>query len=129
MFGRKEVSDSELSRTVNSRLGRTGTGSRITAVVNRGVATLTGKLQYTAQRTPIMNAASRVAGIRQVIDQMQLIPVKKYSPTPPKPVAKPVPTVGQVELIPIAAQADPILLVEQPAEVSPSDVSPASSNS
>ncbi|HTQ40902.1 MAG TPA: BON domain-containing protein [Pirellulales bacterium] len=128
MFGKKEVSDSELSRTVNSRLGRTGTGSRVTAVVNRGVVTLTGKLQYAAQRTPIMNAASRVAGIRQVIDQMQLIPAKKYSSPPPKPVVKPVrqiPTVGQVELIPIAEKADPILLVEQPKEVSPPDVSAA----
>ena len=116
MFGRKEVSDSELSKTVNSRLGRTGTGSRITAVVNRGVATISGKLQYAGQRTPIMNAASRVAGIRQVIDQMQLIPTKKYSPPPAKPVVKPIPPV---------VQAEPIPLVEQTKELSPEGVSPA----
>jgi hypothetical protein len=115
MFGRKEASDSELSKTVNSRLGRTGTGSRITAVVNRGVATISGKLQYAGQRTPIMNAASRVAGIRQVIDQMQLIPAKKYSSPPVKPVVKPMPPV---------VQAEPIPPVEQTKEISPGEVSP-----
>lgn len=122
MFGRKEVSDSELSKTVNSRLARTGTGSRVTAVVNRGVVTLTGKLQYAAQRTPIMNTASRVAGIRQVIDQMQLIPAKKYAQPPAKPVVKTVPPVVQAEPIPIVEQADPILLVQQPEVASRADV-------
>ena len=88
MFGRNEVSDKELSKTVNSRLARTGTGSRIMATVNHGVVTLFGKMQYAGQRAPITNAASRVAGVRQVIDQMQIIPVKKLSP-PQKPYVKP----------------------------------------
>jgi hypothetical protein len=99
MFGKNVVSDKELSKTVNTRLARAGAGSRITAVVNRGVATLLGKLQYAAQRTPIMNTASRVAGVRQVIDQMQLIPPKKILPTP-KPVVKPAPPVEKIEEVP-----------------------------
>jgi hypothetical protein len=99
MFGKAEVSDKELSKTVNSRLARTGTGSRITAVINRGVATLSGKLQYAGQCAPIMNAASRVAGIRQVIDQMQLIPAKKPSPLS-KPLVSPTPPVEPIEEVP-----------------------------
>jgi hypothetical protein len=46
MFGRNEVPDRSLLKTVNRRLDRTGTGShsKITAAVQRGMVTLTGKL-------------------------------------------------------------------------------------
>jgi hypothetical protein len=101
MFGRNEISDKELTKTVNSRLARTGTGSRIIAIVNRGVATLSGKLQYAGQRTPIVNTASRIAGIRQVVDNMQITPAKKQISPPPKPMAKPAPPVE------IAAEVPP----------------------
>jgi BON domain len=90
MFGNHELSDKELLKTVNSRLTRTGTGSRIVAKINRGVITLSGNLQFAAQRIPIMNAASRVSGVRQVIDQMQFAQKKSYSPPPkvtPKQIA------------------------------------------
>ena len=86
MFGRNDVSDRDLIKTVNSRLTRAGGGSHVKAMVNRGVVTLSGKLQYSAQRIPVVNAASRVAGVRQVVDQMQ-IESKKITPasykTPP----------------------------------------------
>jgi hypothetical protein len=87
MFGKSQLSDKELLRSVNSRLTRTGTGSRIVAKINRGVVTLSGNLQFAAQRIPIMNAASRVDGIRQVIDQMQFAQKKSFSP-PPKVIPK-----------------------------------------
>jgi hypothetical protein len=74
MFGRNDVSDRDLIKAVNSRLTRAGGGSHVKAMVNRGVVTLTGKLQYSAQRIPVVNAASRVAGVRQVVDQMQIVP-------------------------------------------------------
>ncbi|HEY2826701.1 MAG TPA: BON domain-containing protein [Pirellulales bacterium] len=80
MFGRNEVSDKELSKTVNSRLARAGANSKIVALVNRGAVTLSGNLQYAAQRIPIVNTASRVAGVRQVIDQMQVVAKKSFSP-------------------------------------------------
>ena len=118
MFGRNEVSDKELSKTVNSRLARTGTGGKIIASANRGTITLKGNLQYPAQRVPVVNTASRVAGVRQVIDQMQVAAKKSFSP-PAKaivtcklpPVAARVPIAGET-----ASTADQIAPV---AETSP----------
>ena len=92
MFGKKVISDKELSNTVHSRLARTGTGSRVTARISRGVVTLSGNLQHAGQRNPIMAAASKVEGVRQVIDQM-VMPAKKKMEAPiyvPKPMAAPV---------------------------------------
>jgi hypothetical protein len=74
MFNRNEVPDKELLKTVNSRLARTGTGSKVTATVSRGMVTLSGNLRYAAQRAPIMNVANGIAGVRQVIDRMQCPP-------------------------------------------------------
>ncbi|HTQ39762.1 MAG TPA: BON domain-containing protein [Pirellulales bacterium] len=99
MFGRNEVSDTELSKTVNSRLSRTGTGSRITATVNRGVVTLLGNLQYAGQRIPIKNTASRISGVRQVIDQMQI--ARKKPQAAPYQHSKPGEPVKQTETAPL----------------------------
>lgn len=79
MFGNNEVSDKALLKTVNRRLDRTGTGSqtRVTASVQRGTVTLLGKLQYENQRRPIVKAIQSVAGVRQVIDQLQAPPKVK----------------------------------------------------
>ncbi len=76
MFGRNEVSDKELLKTVNRRLDRTGSGlrSKITASVQRGTVTLSGKLRYDYQRSPIVKAVQGVAGVHQVIDQLQSTP-------------------------------------------------------
>jgi osmotically-inducible protein OsmY len=76
MFGKNDVPVHALLQTINHRLDRTGTGSpsKETASVEKGVVTLTGKLQYENQRTPIMNAVRNVAGIRTVIDQLQSPP-------------------------------------------------------
>lgn len=82
MFGRNEIPDKTLLKTVNRRLDRTGTGSqsKVTAAVQRGTVTLTGKLQYEIQRNPIVKAIRSVAGVSQVIDQLQTPPKKeRYS--------------------------------------------------
>jgi osmotically-inducible protein OsmY len=71
MFGRKDIPDRELMRTITQRLSRTGTGSRIAAAVQHGTVTLSGNLQYAAQRIPIVKAASMIEGVRQVIDNMK----------------------------------------------------------
>lgn len=78
VFGKNQVSDKELQKTVTKRLERTGTGSqsKITAIVRRGAVTLTGKLQYERQRSPILKAVQAVAGVRQIIDQLQVPPRK-----------------------------------------------------
>jgi 16S rRNA U516 pseudouridylate synthase RsuA-like enzyme len=76
MFGQNQLSDKELQKTVSKRLERTGTGSqsKVQAVVRRGAVTLTGKLQYERQRSPILKAVQCIAGVRQVIDQLQTPP-------------------------------------------------------
>jgi osmotically-inducible protein OsmY len=73
MFGRKAISDKDLLKTVNQKLSRTGTSSaRILATVSHGTVTLTGVIHGEMQRIPLMKAASRVEGVRQVLDQMQI---------------------------------------------------------
>lgn len=76
MFGRNEVSDKALLKSVTTKLQRTGMSSqsRLAATVQRGAVTLTGKLQYENQRRPIVKAIQAVAGVRQVIDQLQSPP-------------------------------------------------------
>lgn len=79
MFGKNDVPDRSLLKTVNRRLDRTGTGSqsKVTAAVQRGIVTLTGILQYENQRNSILKAVQSVAGVRQVIDQLQSPPKRK----------------------------------------------------
>lgn len=79
MFGKNQLSDKDLQKTVTKRLERTGTGSqsKIAALVRRGAVTLTGKLQYERQRSPILKAVRSVAGVKQIVDQMQTPPSKR----------------------------------------------------
>jgi osmotically-inducible protein OsmY len=78
MFGRNQVSDKDLLKQVNQRLARTGTGSqsRVMVAVQQGTVTLTGTLQYAIQRSPIVKAVARVAGVGRVVDQMTLVEKK-----------------------------------------------------
>jgi osmotically-inducible protein OsmY len=73
-----EVNDKSLLQKVNQRLGRAGSGgkNRIVATVRRGDVTLSGVLQYEIQRRNVVRAASSVAGVRRVIDQMKVEPKK-----------------------------------------------------
>ena len=78
MLGRNQVSDKDLLKAVNQRLMRSGTGSqtRVTANVQKGLVTLTGTLQYAIQRGPIMKAVQSVPGIGRIVDQMILVQKK-----------------------------------------------------
>jgi osmotically-inducible protein OsmY len=78
MIGRNQISDKDLQKTVNQRLQRAGIGSqtRVAALVQGGTVTVTGTIQYAIQRSPIIKAVSNIAGIRRVLDQLQLV-VKK----------------------------------------------------
>jgi osmotically-inducible protein OsmY len=79
MFGRNAMPDKDLLKGVNQRLARTGTSqSKVSAAVQHGTVTLTGDLQYEGQRGPIVKAASRAPGVRQVVDQMKLGTRKCY---------------------------------------------------
>lgn len=79
MYGRNQVSDKELTKAVNQRLMRSGMGSqsRVSAFIQSGTVTLSGTLQYAIQRSPIVKAVASVAGVRRVVDQIQLIEKKR----------------------------------------------------
>ena len=76
MFQNDKNSDAALLKTVNQKLSRGGGGSqsRITATVQRGTVTLSGNLQYDAQRAPLTKAVASIAGVRRVVDQLVVAP-------------------------------------------------------
>jgi osmotically-inducible protein OsmY len=73
MFGPNQVSDKELLKAVGKRLQRGG-GGGLTAAIQRGIVTLTGKIQYESQRRPIWKIVNGIAGVRRVIEQLRLEP-------------------------------------------------------
>ena len=74
MFGRNQVSDKDLLKSVNQRLTRSGgSQARVTVAVQQGTVTLTGTLQYAIQRSPIVKEVGRVAGVSRVVDLMTLV--------------------------------------------------------
>jgi osmotically-inducible protein OsmY len=73
MFGRDDVSDKELSKTISKRLQRGG-GGGLSADVLRGTVTLKGKIRYESQRRPLLKILNSIAGVRRIIDQLQLEP-------------------------------------------------------
>ena len=71
-----EISDKSILQKLNQRLLATGTGARsgVTAEVNSGTVTLSGAIQYEHQRHGLTRAANGVAGVRRVIDRVQVVP-------------------------------------------------------
>jgi hypothetical protein len=108
MFGGNQAADNVLLKTVNQRLQRGGGGSqgRISATVSQGSVTLTGNLQYDAQRSPLLKSVARIAGVRRVIDQLKVKPkaaYPEYVPAPKDPVEATVePTAAGPEETPLA---------------------------
>lgn len=91
MFQNDKGNDAALLKLVNQKLSRGGGGSqsRITATVQRGSVTLTGRLQYDAQRAPLTKAVASVAGVRRVIDQLTVPPrVNQYAAAEARAVSK-----------------------------------------
>jgi hypothetical protein len=91
MFQNDKNSDAALLKAVNQKLSRGGGGSqnRVMATVQRGTVTLTGKLQYDAQRAPLTKAVASVAGVRRVVDQMTVAPrVNHYAAAEARAEAK-----------------------------------------
>lgn len=71
--------DSSILKKVNENLMRTGTGgqAKVQAGVRNGDVTLSGSLQYEMQRRSMVKAATSVAGVRRVIDQMTVSVTKR----------------------------------------------------
>jgi hypothetical protein len=70
MFGRNDNNDKALQKSVTQRLLRASSQAGLSATVQNSSVTLTGKLHFENQRSPIVKAMRSVAGIRSVIDQM-----------------------------------------------------------
>jgi hypothetical protein len=85
MFGKNQIADKDLLKTINQKISRTGTSSRITAAVRQGTVTLTGNIPYEAQRNPIIKSVSRIPGVRSVIDQLKFVTKKIQHAAPIRP--------------------------------------------
>jgi osmotically-inducible protein OsmY len=73
------VPDKTIERKVTQRMARAGLGSqsKVKVVVRNGQVTMSGTLQYEVQRRNVLNSARGVAGVRNVVDQLQYTPKKK----------------------------------------------------
>ena len=78
MFGGDANSDKNLQKLVDRKLQRSGGGGAgMRAVVAGGSVTLSGNLKYESQRMPLLKALRGVAGVRGVLDQLKVPPMKK----------------------------------------------------
>ena len=121
MFGRNEVSDKDLLKAINQRMARTGTASqsKVNISVQQGNVTLTGTLQHAIQRSPIVKAVSRVAGVRRVVDQMQHTAKKAARPDANRNIHLHVPAMV-VESASVSAAADePAATANEPTDQQP----------
>lgn len=69
------VPDKRLTQMINKRLARTGVSQcKISVSVRNGYVTLSGTIQFDYQRKAILRAAQGVEGVRQVVDQLSVVP-------------------------------------------------------
>ncbi len=70
-----QVPDKRIVQMVNKRLARTGVSQcKISVSVRNGYVTLSGTIQFDYQRKAILRAAQGVEGVRQVVDQLTVVP-------------------------------------------------------
>jgi len=71
--------DKDITQQVSMKLANRGirTPCKVTVATHSGDVTLTGTVQYPHQKTGAINAASGVRGVRRVVDQMKVVPIKR----------------------------------------------------
>lgn len=101
----KAPADDQLTGQIQSKLSQDSglQGKAITVQTSGGVATLSGTVENDAQRTAAARYASEIPGIKQVVNNLQIVPTTAASTpdetaqTPPqepaRPAAKPKPRV------------------------------------
>ncbi len=74
-----QVPDKTLLKAVSQKLIQRsgGSGCKLSAAVNGGTVTLSGTLAQEYQRRAIVSSMNGIGGVRRVIDQMSVAPVKK----------------------------------------------------
>jgi osmotically-inducible protein OsmY len=86
------VQDKTITRQVQGKIAGRGLGIPCRIVVDtvKGQVTLTGTVQYEQQRNTAAQASRGVAGVRNVIDRMRVVPPVKWKrPPAAPPAAKP----------------------------------------
>lgn len=69
------VPDKRIIQQVNKRLARTGVSQcKIAVTARNGYVTLSGNIQFEYQRKAMIRAAQGVEGVRQVVDQLTVVP-------------------------------------------------------
>jgi osmotically-inducible protein OsmY len=76
MFGKSAIPDKTLLTKVTQRLARCGV-SKLNLTVRNGVVTITGMLNYEAQRRPALSTATAIEGVKSVVDRMTVKPMEK----------------------------------------------------
>ncbi len=76
MFGKTPVPDKTLLTRVSQRLARSGVKA-LNLTVRNGVVTITGLLNYEAQRRPALSTAGAIDGVKSVVDRMTIKPLEK----------------------------------------------------
>lgn len=75
MFRGSTSADNKILETVTRRLQRSSVSQLgLTASVNRGTVVIAGLLQYEGQRNSIVKSIRTIAGVRQVLDRLQISP-------------------------------------------------------
>ena len=70
---RKQIPDKTLQKSVIQQFTcKEVSASRIKVNVSGGVVTITGSIDFDHQRRAIVNAASNVNGIKNVVDQLRV---------------------------------------------------------
>lgn len=68
-----QIPDKTLLKNVLQRMMRKGVNSsRVKATVHGGAVTITGTIDYGHERRLILNAAKGIAGVKRVVDQLQV---------------------------------------------------------
>jgi BON domain len=98
MLHKEVVPDKVLLKRVNQRLMRAGLGAgcSVRVSVRNGQVTLAGTIQRDLQRRPTLRAASGIAGVRQVVDQLK-VEAKKARVAPKKAQVEAKPLVGETK--------------------------------
>ncbi len=74
------VKDPVISQKAIQKLSSLGVRPpcRVIVVSNKGNVTLSGTIQYEHQRQMAVHGVRGIAGVQRVVDQMRVIPSRKY---------------------------------------------------
>jgi osmotically-inducible protein OsmY len=73
------ISDPKITQNATQKLASSGlrAPSRVLVTSSSGQVTLTGSIQYEHQRQAALQAVRGIAGVRNVVDRLQLIPAPR----------------------------------------------------